>query len=290
MKLATFSQGGSVRIGVVRDHGLVDLATALPDAPRDMLGLIADWERWRGVVVLATREREPDFGLGEVGLLAPVLRPRKVLGIGLNYADHIAESRFEAPTAQVWFCKQPTAINGPYSAIEIPKVSSAVDYEAEMVAVIGRGGRHISQADAPAAVFGYMVGNDVSVRDWQRETPQWMLGKSFDTHAPVGPWITTADEVGDPHVLDISCLVNGEVRQRSNTRHMVFNTFAQIEHLSKAMTLEPGDIIFTGTPRGVGAAMKPPRLLTRGDRVRVEIERLGYIEAEMVPEGAHAVA
>jgi ureidoglycolate lyase len=154
------------------------------------------------------------------------------------------------------------------------------------VAVIGSGGRHIAKAAASDAVFGYMCGNDVSVRDWQRHTPQWMLGKSFDTHAPVGPWITTADEVGDPHALDIRCSVNGDVRQQSNTCNLVFDTFDQIAHVSQAMTLEPGDLIFTGTPGGVGAAMKPPSFLKAGDRVRVEIERLGVIEGVMTAEDA----
>jgi ureidoglycolate lyase len=287
MRLATFGMGGETHLGVlVDDDRLVDLSQALPDAPRDMIDLIAAWDRWRTPVATASRQGLAAYRLADIKLLAPILRPRKILAIGLNYADHIAESRFETPQHQVWFCKQPTAINGPYDPIEIPEASASIDYEAELVAVIGRGGRHIAKAEAGGAVFGYMAGNDVSVRDWQRLTPQWMLGKSFDTHAPVGPWITTADEVGDPHVLDIRCSVNGEVRQQSNTRNLVFNTFDQIAHVSQAMTLEAGDLIFTGTPGGVGAAMKPPRFLQAGDRVRVEIERLGAIEAPMIAEGA----
>jgi ureidoglycolate lyase len=147
-----------------------------------------------------------------------------------------------------------------------------------MVAVIGAGGRHITAAEAPRAVFGWCVGNDVTERMWQHRTPQWSLGKSFDTHAPFGPWITTADEIADPHALDLSCVVNGESRQASNTRNLVFNAWDQIEHLSTAMTLEPGDVIFTGTPGGVGAAMSPRRFLKAGDRVRCEVEGLGAIE------------
>lgn len=286
MKLCTFAKDGGTRLGLVRDGQVVDLATAFPDAPRDMIALIAGWSRWGDALRALERQAPSGVPLADARLVAPIARPGKVLAIGLNYADHIAESRFDTPTEQVWFCKQPTSINGPYDPIQVPKVSTMIDYEAEMVAVIGEGGRHISRADAPGAIFGYMAGNDVSVRDWQRHTPQWMLGKSFDTHGPIGPWITTADEVGDPHTLDIKCVVNGEVRQNSNTGHLVFDTFAQVEHLSKAMTLEPGDLIFTGTPGGVGLAMKPPSFLKPGDRVRVELSRLGAIEAEMVAESA----
>jgi ureidoglycolate lyase len=170
--------------------------------------------------------------------------------------------------------------------VQIPLASSKIDYEVELVVVIGKRGRHISRAAAKDHVFGYCIGNDVSVRDWQRHSPQWVLGKSFDTHAPIGPWITTADEVGDPHRLNIRCLVNGEIRQESNTRELVFNVWDQIEHLSKAMTLEPGDLIFTGTPGGVGGAMKPPRFLVAGDRVRCEIDELGALDNTMVPEVA----
>jgi 2-keto-4-pentenoate hydratase/2-oxohepta-3-ene-1,7-dioic acid hydratase in catechol pathway len=153
-----------------------------------------------------------------------------------------------------------------------------------MVVVIGAGGRHIARADAPKAVFGFCVGDDATERAWQHRTSQWVLGKSFDSHAPFGPWITTADEVPDPHRLAIRGLVNGEVRQQSDTGRLVFDVWDQIEHLSQAMTLEPGDLIFTGTPAGVGAAMKPPQFLKPGDRVRVEIDGLGAIENPCVAE------
>jgi 2-keto-4-pentenoate hydratase/2-oxohepta-3-ene-1,7-dioic acid hydratase in catechol pathway len=169
-------------------------------------------------------------------------------------------------------------VNGPYDDIQIPRGSTMTDYEVELVVVIGKGGRHIAKEDAAAHVFGYCVGNDVSERVWQRLTPQFTLGKGFDTHAPFGPWITTADEVPDPHALAIRCTVNGETRQDSNTRHLVFNVWDQLEHLSQAMTLEAGDLIFTGTPGGIGAAMKPMQFLKAGDRVRIEIETLGAID------------
>jgi ureidoglycolate lyase len=284
MKLCTFADAGGTRLGLVRDGQVVDLAAAFPDAPREMVALIARWERWADPIRALDRQAPAGRPLSEARLVAPIARPGKVLAIGLNYADHIAESGLDTPTEQAWFCKQPTSVNGPFDPIQMPRVSREIDYEAEMVAVIGKGGRHIAKADAPAAIFGYMAGNDVSVRDWQRQSQQWMLGKSFDTHAPTGPWITTADEVDDPHALDIRCLVNGEVRQSSNTRNLVFDTFDLVEHVSKAMTLEAGDLIFTGTPGGVGAAMTPPRFLAAGDRVRVEMSRLGAIEAVMADE------
>jgi 2-keto-4-pentenoate hydratase/2-oxohepta-3-ene-1,7-dioic acid hydratase in catechol pathway len=206
-----------------------------------------------------------------------------MLAIGLNYVDHIDEMGHARPEHQVWFSKQ-CGSHPPFAPVQIPRVSSAIDYEVELVVVIGKGGRHISAQDAPAHVFGYAVGNDVSVRDWQFATPQWDLGKSFDTHGPFGPWITTSDEVGDPHGRAISCTVNGSVVQRSNTGHLCFNVWQQIEHLSKAMTLALGDVIFTGTPGGVGASYEPPRYLKAGDSVLCEIEGLGSIENSFVVE------
>lgn len=278
MKLATFDIGGAPQLGAVTDGKIVPLNAAAPGLPEDMIGLIAAWPDIAGEVRRVAEAGAGALPLDQTRLHAPIRRPGKIMAIGLNYADHIAESKMETPSQQVWFCKMPTAANGPYDGIEVPKVSPYLDYEAELVAVIGRGGRHIDKAAAPAAVFGYCCGNDATERLWQHSTPQWVLGKSFDTHAPFGPWITTADEVPDPHALSIRCLVNGEVRQDSNTRHLVFNLWDQIEHLSKAMTLEPGDLIFTGTPGGVGAAMDPRQFLKVGDRVRVEIEGLGALD------------
>jgi 2-keto-4-pentenoate hydratase/2-oxohepta-3-ene-1,7-dioic acid hydratase in catechol pathway len=188
------------------------------------------------------------------------------------------------PETQIWFCKHGTAANGPFDAVELPRVSEQLDYEAELVVVIGKRGRHIAREDALGHVFGYCCGNDFTVRDWQRMTPQWMLGKSFDSHAPFGPWITTADEAGDPQALDIRCLVNGETRQNSNTAKMIFPIAEQIAWVSQAMTLEPGDVLFTGTPEGVAMGMKPPRWLKAGDRVRVEIGGLGAIENQIRAE------
>jgi 2-keto-4-pentenoate hydratase/2-oxohepta-3-ene-1,7-dioic acid hydratase in catechol pathway len=277
MRLATFEAGGCTQLGVVAGDKITPLKSA-PDLPADMIGLIAAWPKVEGEVRAIAAAGTGALALGSVRLLVPIRRPGKIMAIGLNYADHIAESGMETPNHQVWFSKAPTSTNGPYDPIQVPKVSQFLDYEAELVAVIGAGGRHVSTDAAPAVVFGYCCGNDATERAWQHRTPQWVLGKSFDTHAPFGPWITTADEVPDPHALAIRCVVNGEVRQDSNTRNLVFNLWRQIEHLSQAMTLEPGDLIFTGTPGGVGAAMNPRQFLKAGDRVQVEIEGLGALD------------
>lgn len=280
MKLATFERDGKDCVGIVTDRGLVPIDDVAPS----MIELISHWDELSAQLAALAGERDA-LSMSSLRLRAPIARPGKILAIGLNYKDHIAESGLATPEHQLWFCKHVTAVNGPHEPIQIPKVApSTVDYEAELVAVMGRHGRHITRETAPDHVFGYCCGNDVSVREWQRHTPQWMLGKSFDSHAPFGPWIVTADEVGDPHALAIAARVNGEVRQQSNTRYLLFDLFDQIAHLSKAMTLEPGDLIFTGTPGGVGAAMKPPQFLRPGDRVTIEIEKIGAIEAQMIAE------
>ena len=285
MKLATFSQGSASELGVVLDgERIVSLSRAAPCLARNMIDLIARWSQVEGEVRRIAADAKDPLALADVHLHAPVRRPGKIMAIGLNYADHIAESNMGTPEHQLWFTKAVTSINGPFDPIQIPKVSQAVDYEAELVAVIGTGGRHISKDKAASAVFGYCVGNDVTERAWQHRTPQWSVGKSFDTHAPIGPWITTADEVTDPHNLGIRGLVNGELRQNSNTSNLVFNIWDQIEHLSKAMTLEAGDLIFTGTPGGVGAGFKPMKFLQPGDRSRIEIDGLGAIEGVCEPE------
>jgi len=283
MKLVTFEAGQGPELGLVVDQSVVCLSRTAPQLATDMTDLIARWPDLKDEVSRLAKTGET-LDLASVHLLAPIRRPGKIMAIGLNYADHIAESNLGTPEHQVWFSKASTAANGPYDPIQVPKVSQALDYEAELVAVIGKGGRHISREDAPAAIFGYCVGNDATERAWQHRTPQWVVGKSFDSHAPFGPWITTADEVADPHALGIRCLVNGELRQNSNTRHLVFDIWDQIAHLSQAMTLEPGDLIFTGTPGGIGAAMKPMQFLKAGDRVRIEVDGLGALDNPCEPE------
>lgn len=279
MKLVRFFVEGAPRIGIAVGGGVVDVCRHDDALPTDMPAMIARWPEL-GPQLAGIAKAAADYALSDVRLLAPVARPGKILGIGLNYGDHVAESGVDIPTDQIWFSKPATAIAGPYDGIDLPKVSHCLDYEAELVAIMGAGGRHLSREDAAGAIFGYCVGNDVSVRDWQMRTTQFMLGKSFDTHAPIGPWIVTSDEI-DPHALDIRSLVNDEVRQSSNTRHLIFDCYDQVAYLSQVMTLEPGDILFTGTPGGVGAAYKPPKWLVEGDRVRVEIEGIGHIENQV---------
>jgi 2-keto-4-pentenoate hydratase/2-oxohepta-3-ene-1,7-dioic acid hydratase in catechol pathway len=231
------------------------------------------------------RDTGERHALDEVRLLAPV-QPRKFLAIGLNYADHIAESGMEPPEFPIFFNKQATCVVGPGDAVHMPRVSSLLDYEGELAIVIGRRCRHVSVEHAPDVIAGYTITNDVSVRDWQLRTPTMTMGKSFDTHGPLGPWLVTGDELGDPHDLDLRTFVNGEERQNGNTREMVFDCFEQVAHLSEAFTLEPGDVIATGTPAGVGAARQPfpDGLLKVGDVVRIEIERIGTLENTVVEE------
>lgn len=277
MKLATFAAGGAPELGIVKGGSVLSLSRRAPGLAQNMIALIARWSALQRDVRGFADDPSTDFKLSDVRLLPPVPRPGKIFAIGLNYADHIAESKMPTPEQQVWFTKAATAANGPFDPIELT-TPSFVDYEVELVVVIGRGGRRIAKTQASEAVFGYCVGNDVTERLWQHRTPQWSLGKSFDTHAPFGPWLTTKDEISDPHALDLFCSVNDELRQKSNTRHLVFNIWEQIEHLSTAMTLEPGDLIFTGTPGGVGAAMEPRQFLKDGDRVRCDIAKLGAID------------
>lgn len=285
MKLASFTAGNGVEVGEVRNGGILPLSRLSSEIGTDMTALIRQWDKLGDKVRRLTAAEGQRLPLANVKLLPPIPRPGKLLAMGLNYRDHIEEAHLGVPTRPIWFCKQPTSANGPYEPIPLPVVTNAVDYEAELVAVIGRGGRYIRRAEAPKAVFGFCCGNDVSARDWQTATSQWMLGKSFDGHAPFGPWITTGDETGDPHTLGIRSFVNGEARQNSNTCHLVFDVWDQIAYVSQVMTLEPGDIIFTGTPGGVGLGRKPPLYLKHGDVVRIEIDKLGHLEAICQDEG-----
>lgn len=215
MKLATYKTAtGTVHLGLVVPGGLVQIDTHLPDAPRDMIGLIDAFPAWRSRLEALAASGRVDVPLSSVTLLAPIPRPGKIMAIGLNYADHVAESGMAKPVEQLWFAKMPTAATGPYAPIERPRVSEQLDYEAELAFVIGRRCKHVSRDSAKDVIFGYCVSNDVSVRDWQLRTSQFVLGKSFDTHAPFGPWIVTADEVPDPHALGIRCFVNGETSLR----------------------------------------------------------------------------
>jgi 2-keto-4-pentenoate hydratase/2-oxohepta-3-ene-1,7-dioic acid hydratase in catechol pathway len=285
MKLCSFRDpSGATRIGVVTDEGVVDLAAAAPELPHEMTALLAAGSAALRRAAAAASNATTRLAMDALRLAPPILRPPKFLAIGLNYADHIAEAGLETPKLPTVFNKQSTCVAGPNDPVHLPRVSQALDYEGELGFVVGRRCRHVPRERAHEVIAGYLVVNDVSVRDWQLRVPTWTMGKSFDTHGPIGPWLTTADEVGDPHGLRLRTWVNGELRQDSNTKHLIFDCFALVEHLSTAFTLEPGDVVATGTPGGVGIAMKPPRLLKVGDRVRIEIEGLGALDNEVVPE------
>jgi 2-keto-4-pentenoate hydratase/2-oxohepta-3-ene-1,7-dioic acid hydratase in catechol pathway len=222
--------------------------------------------------------------LAEVRLKPPIPNPPKIICVGLNYRDHAIESKMEIPKVPTIFCKFPTSIIGPGDPIVLPKNSTQPDYEAEMAFVIGKGGRHISPDRWREHVFGYLCLNDVSARDFQMATTQWIMGKTFDTFCPIGPWIATADEVPDPHVLDIGMTVSGEELQRSNTKHLIFGVPDLVAYLSSVFTLQPGDIVSTGTPAGVGFARKPPRYLVAGDECVVSVTGLGELRNPVVAE------
>jgi 2-keto-4-pentenoate hydratase/2-oxohepta-3-ene-1,7-dioic acid hydratase in catechol pathway len=219
-----------------------------------------------------------------VRLLAPIPKPSKFLAIGLNYLDHLEETGATRPEFPIFFNKQVSCVTGPHDPIHVPVVSGMVDYEGELGVVIGRRCRHVRAADAPGVVAGYLVVNDVSVRDWQFRSPTMTLGKSFDTHGPIGPWLVTPGDVPDPHALSIRTWVNGELMQDGTTADMLSDCWAQIELLSTVCTLEPGDIISTGTPAGVGVARDPQVFLRAGDVVRIEIEGIGAIENPVIDE------
>jgi 2-keto-4-pentenoate hydratase/2-oxohepta-3-ene-1,7-dioic acid hydratase in catechol pathway len=291
MKLATFTWRGASRIGVVEEGGVADLAAAAPELPREMLGLL---EAGPAALTAARRAAAsaPRIPLAEVRLEAPIRRPPKFLGVGLNYADHVAESGLETPKHPTIFNKQSACVVGPRDPVHLPRASQALDYEGELGFVIGRRCRHVPREKAAQVIAGYLVVNDVTVRDWQLRIPTWTIGKSFDTHGPTGPWIVTTDEIPDPHGLALRTWVNGELRQDSSTKQLIFDCFALVEHLSTAFTLEPGDVVATGTPGGVGIALKPPKLLRAGDVVRIAIEGIGEIENTVIeePEGTAFVA
>ena len=281
MRIVRFAAGGRSAIGVLDGEAIADVTAAHPELGGDTLTLISRWEEYRPRLEQLRGRR--DFGVGDVRLLAPVGRPGKIWGLGFNYPSHFEESSdiedLPPPVAgvQTWFAMAQTTISGPYDAVESPAVSSQLDYEAELVVIIGRGGRNIADNRAADAIFGYCVGNDFSVRDWQMRSGQFSIGKSFDTHAPFGPAIVTTDEI-DASALSIRSFVNGERRQAANTREMMHSPAAVVAHLSQAMTLEPGDVFFTGTPTGIGLTMNPPTYLKPGDVVRVEIDGIGHLE------------
>jgi len=284
MKIARFTEGGHTRLGIVTTDTdeVIDVGSADPSLPTDLGPLLATGSLADAGRRAATAGR---LALADVKLEAPIAQPPTFLAIGLNYADHVAESGLDKPQAPVVFNKQITCVVGPGDAIEVPRVAPDwVDYEGELGVVIGTRCREVSVADAPSVVAGYLIVNDVSVRDWQRATPTMTMGKSWDTHGPTGPWLVSADEVGDPHDLGVRTWVDDDLRQDASTKQMITDCWELIAHLSTAFTLLPGTIIATGTPAGVGYAMDPPRCLQPGSTVRIQIDQLGTLENPVISQ------
>src|SRR5262249_38509857 len=285
MRLATIQGLTGPRLAVQQGPHYVDVQATDPTLPGSVRQFLQVGPA--ALEAVAPAPRRPDAVKAEaapVKLLPPVPAPPKIVCLGLNYRDHAAESGAPIPREPVLFSKYATALIGPDEPIVLPPVSEEVDYEAELVIVIGRGGRHISKEAAAGHIAAYTIGHDVSARDWQlkKDGKQWMVGKTFDTFAPLGPELVTSDEVGDPHALAIKLRLNGKTMQDSSTRQMIFSAPEVVAYLAQVFTLEAGDLIFTGTPPGVGFARKPPVFLKEGDVVEIEIEKLGVLRNPVV--------
>jgi 2-keto-4-pentenoate hydratase/2-oxohepta-3-ene-1,7-dioic acid hydratase in catechol pathway len=275
MKLVTFSLNGSApSVGIVEGDQVVPVLGFA-----DMCGAIA-----AGQSAIAAANKGTPVALSAVKLHAPIPRPPKVVCIGLNYRDHAIESGMAIPTIPVVFNKFPNSVIAPGEDVVLPKNSEKPDYEAEFAVILGKPGRHVSKENAMDYVFGYTIVNDVSARDWQLQTSQWIMGKTFDTFCPMGPWIVTADEIADPHNLRIGLRIDGVTVQDSSTKELIFGIPELVEHLSKVFTFEPGDVISTGTPPGVGLGHKPPRWLKPGEVMTVFIEGIGELTNPCVAE------
>jgi 2-keto-4-pentenoate hydratase/2-oxohepta-3-ene-1,7-dioic acid hydratase in catechol pathway len=286
VRLCSFTADAVTRVGLILGDEVADLARCDAGFSSDLRLLLASTAGLPDRVARAA-PRAPRLALAGLRLEAPVRSPRKFLGLGMSYRSHAEEIRRrggQIPAHQHWFNKQVTAVSGPYDPIYLPRVSSQLDYEGELAIVIGRGGRHIRRHEAHEAIAGFMICNDVSARDWQRRAPTATLGKSFDTHGPTGPWLTTIDEIADAGRLGIRTWVDGELRQNGSTAELLFSFGEMIEELSTVFTLEPGDILTTGTPAGVGQYRDPPSYLRVGQTVRIAIEGLGEIENTVIAE------
>ncbi|WP_330629354.1 fumarylacetoacetate hydrolase family protein (plasmid) [Thioclava litoralis] len=283
MKLARFTEASRTRIGKVLGDEILDLTPVLGEGA-SMRRVLADLDALRPALEAL---EGPRYALADIRLEVPVPDPQKFMAIGMNYAKHAQEAAkagIPTPTSQFWFNKQVSCLNAPFDPVVKPDASEKVDYEIELGVVIGKACRHVARADARSVIAGYVIVNDVSARDWLPKSPTFTLGKSFDTHGPVGPWITTDDEIPDPLDLAMKLWVNGELRQNDRTSDMIYDIYDQIAYLSTVMTLQPGDILASGTPSGIGAPSG--RFLQPGDRMELEIERLGRIAAEVIAETA----
>ena len=284
MRLISFTESSNTRIGLLQGDHIIDLSQVAPSLPSDMLSFL---EAGDGAMLQAAKYTSASghYSALDVVIEAPLARPPKILAIGLNYRAHAEESNMDIPKHPMVFTKQATSANGPYAPIHSPPETQMLDYEGELGVVIGKRCRRVSKQDANRVIAGFCVLNDVSVREWQflATPPQFTMGKSWDTHNPFGPAIVTPDEV-DPHNLMLRTFVNGDLRQKTSTSDLIFNCYDIIEFLTTAFTLEPGDVIATGTPSGVGISMQPQGTLKLGDVVKVEIDGLGFIENEVIAE------
>ncbi len=283
MKLVTFSHNNQMKIGAAVDDGIVD-ASQHEDLPKDMISFLNEGQTAKDKLQDLIDKGMGRISMEEVNLEAPIQNPQKFLAIGLNYGKHIAETGMDKPEFPTFFNKQTSCVNGPYNPIHLPKVSEKLDYEGELAFVMGKKCRHVPKEKAHEVIAGFMIINDVSVRDWQFRAKTMTLGKSFDTHGPTGPWIVTTDEIDDPHNLNINVWVDDQKRQSFNTDEMIFNCYEMIEVLTTAFTLMPGDIISTGTGAGVGVKMDPRGYMKAGQVCRIEIENVGMIANPVINE------
>lgn len=283
MKLITFTEQNQTRVGAVVDNAIID-GLGNPAVPDSMIEFLSAGTQALQAMQQLIDSGEHRLALADVQLHAPVPRPPKYLAIALNYADHIAETGKAKPEYPTFFTKQSTCVIGAGAAIQMPTVSDKLDYEGELAFVIGKRCRHVSVDNAHEVIAGFMIANDVSVRDWQARSPTMMIGKSFDTCGPLGPWLVTSDAISDPHNLSLKTWVDEELRQNANTAEMLFNCYEIVAYLSTAMTLEVGDVISTGTPGGVGVKMTPRGYLKVGQTVRIAIEGIGELVNRVIAE------
>jgi 2-keto-4-pentenoate hydratase/2-oxohepta-3-ene-1,7-dioic acid hydratase in catechol pathway len=283
MKICTFIHDETLRVGIIKDSQVIDLGSKYYGS-QGMINFLKSRTNASVKIDLAQLSGNKRFELTDIELVAPIAKPEKFFGVALNYADHIKETGLEQPEYPTLFNKQNSCVIGPNDVIHRPNVSEKLDYEGELGVVIGKRCRHVNREEAKTVIAGYTIVNDVSVRDWQMRSHTWTLGKSFNTHGPVGPWIVTPDEIGDPHNLNIKTWVNEDLRQNFSTKHLVFNCYYLVEYLSQVMTLEPGDIIATGTSSGVGVKMKPRGYMKPRDEVRIEIENIGVLKNSVIEE------
>ena len=286
MRLITYLNESEEGIGSLEEDNIIPFSQD-QDIPNNMLAFLEGGEEVLNIAKKLCEQTKKKIPLTNIKLKSPIPRPPKILAIGLNYADHLEEVKaagreMEEPEVPMVFNKQSLSVAGPFEEVHDPKVSEMLDFEGEFAFIIGKKCRHIPKEEAHKVIAGFAIANDLSVRDWQLRSPTFTMGKSFDTHCPFGPAIVTSDEISDPHNLSITTEVNGEKRQDSNTKYLIFDCFTLVEHLSTAFTLEPGDLILTGTPGGVGVV--EGKFLKAGDVIKIAISELGYIENKVINE------